>query len=110
MRFAMSAALALTVCATGCSIKLSTAGKTVVVADKAAVDDCSFLGTVTGKAAWFDKGAEPSENDARNKAADKGATHLRVIRQEGKGKNARTEAEAFKCFGKKPKKPKKPSH
>jgi hypothetical protein len=83
--------------ALGCATTLSTRARQVRDADPAMVQQCTFLGDLTGSSNWggFAKGTgmENAKNEVREKAADLGATHVVFTHtQEGS-----TSGRAYRC-------------
>jgi len=64
----------------GCATTLSQSAARVMDADMKMANDCQFLGEVHGTSGWGNlaasTGIENARNEAREKAASKGATHI----------------------------------
>ncbi|WP_426752502.1 DUF4156 domain-containing protein [Myxococcus sp. Y35] len=118
-RITMLAAVALL---TGCATaSLNAAGSRVVAAPNLNVDGCKFLGTVIGQGGGAFGGGYISNdqlmqyamNDAQNKAAALGATHLQTTAPQlggasGTTTTATVTGSAFACVAKGPSEDAKP--
>lgn len=95
--------LVASVLVTGCSTTLSRAGsqiRTLNANDK--VEACTFLGVVTATSPPFaitpGQEAEYAMNDARNKVAQLGGTHMKMLtNDQGVFTGATINAEAYRC-------------
>lgn len=103
----MKSIMALAVCSitilAGCSTTLSESGSRIrSVSSTQDLSDCDFLGVITAKSPEFAitpaQEAEYVMNDARNKVAKKGGTHLKILTQNhGIFTGATINAEAYIC-------------
>ena len=92
----------ITLAVAGCSTSLSARGSMIRDASDASVAPCKFVGRVQGSSGWggaaaSETGKHNAMNDAREKAADLGATHVvwRSARADGGGGMA--DGEAYRC-------------
>ena len=90
---------------TACSTTLSPAGSSVrTIGTSEDISECDFLGTITAKSPEFAitpaQEAEYVMNDARNKVAAQGGTHMKILTQNhGAFTGATINAEVYKCAG-----------
>ncbi len=99
----MLIALPIIVTLSGCSTVLSSEGAKVrSVSDKDDLTKCEFRGVITAKSPEF--ALTPSQeteyvmNDARNKVAATGGTHMKILtNQHGLFTGASINAEAYRC-------------
>jgi len=84
----------------GCATTLSPAGRQVQVADTDMVSECAFLGNVQGSSGWgslaASTGMQNARNEAREKAAKMGATHIVWANVEG-GYSPSAFGKAYRC-------------
>jgi hypothetical protein len=87
----------------GCSTTLTPAGSKIrTVNESDDIGNCKFLGTITAKSPEFaltpSQEAEYVMNDARNKVAAQGGTHMKVVTQNhGAFTGATINAEVYEC-------------
>lgn len=87
----------------GCSTTLTPAGSKIrTVNESDDIGQCEFLGTITAKSPEFaltpSQEAEYVMNDARNKVAAQGGTHMKVVTENhGAFTGATINAEAYDC-------------
>jgi Domain of unknown function (DUF4156) len=64
----------------GCATTLSPAAQNIRPADYSMVKDCTFLGDVQGSSGWGNlaasQGMQNAKNEAKEQAAQLGATHI----------------------------------
>ncbi|WP_347332883.1 DUF4156 domain-containing protein [Marinimicrobium locisalis] len=88
----------------GCSTTLTPAGAKIrTVNESDNIAKCEFLGTITAKSPEFaptpSQEAEYVMNDARNKVAAQGGTHMKVVTENhGAFTGATINAEAYECL------------
>lgn len=86
-----------------CATSLSSSGSQVrTISSGDNVEACDFLGVVTAKSPAFaltpGQEAEYVMNDARNKVAERGGTHMRMLNDNhGIFTGATINAEAYRC-------------
>jgi len=96
--------LAIAALLTGCTTTLTPGGALVKETDVATfnTERCDYLGFVTGHSSYnqgsiFEtKGRENAKNDARNKAAEMGATDI-TDREAGFGRHMNIRYKAYSC-------------
>lgn len=84
----------------GCTTTLSQAGSGVVQADEKMVAACQFLGTVEGSSGFGNiaasTGMQNAKNQATEKAASMGATHIVITSVTG-GYSPAAQGRAYRC-------------
>ncbi len=84
----------------GCATTLSQSAARVIDANIKMTENCQFLGDVHGWSGWGNSaaslGIENAENQAREKAASMGATHI-VWTSEATGFKTKVNGKAFLC-------------
>lgn len=84
----------------GCALPASEAARSVHPADERMVGHCQYLDDVTGWSGWGnlaqDAGMTNARNQARERAADLGATHI-VWRGMAGGYSPNVVARAYRC-------------
>ena len=92
--------VALAASTVGCATNPSGAGMMVRFADINGVSDCQYLGPVNGSSGWGglmnDVGVNNAQNEALDKAARLGATHI-VNKSSSGGWGSTFLADAYKC-------------
>lgn len=87
----------------GCTTALTPAGSAIrTVNESDNIGSCQFLGTITAKSPEFaitpSQEAEYVMNDARNKVAAQGGTHMKIVTQNhGAFTGATANAEVYNC-------------
>jgi hypothetical protein len=88
------------VTAAGCALPTSQQARSVKSADEAMITTCEYLDEVTGWSGWGnlaqDAGMENARNQARERAAELGATHV-VWRGLAGGYAPNVVARAYRC-------------
>lgn len=85
---------------TACSTVLTTSGNSVRVIDDKSKSDCRFIGTVSAFDTLGGNTGQESENamnEARNKAAARGANAIKVIHMQTTFQGTTVTAEALWC-------------
>lgn len=96
-------ATVLIVIMVGCSTALTREGATVrTVNDTDDLSNCEFRGVITAKSPELAltpaQETEYAMNDARNKVAERGGTHMKILtNQQGLFTGASMNAEAYRC-------------
>jgi hypothetical protein len=94
------AALLACVSLSSCATTLSTAARGIVPADDKMVADCKFVGDVQGSSGFGNVaasvGMENAKNEALEKAAKLGATHVVFVTVSG-GYSPYATGKAYKC-------------
>jgi hypothetical protein len=97
MRHLLAAYLLL---CSGCATTLSPAGSGVIQADEKMIADCRFLGQVEGSSGFGNIAASTGMANARNEATEKaariGATHILFVDVSG-GYSPNAQARAYDC-------------
>lgn len=90
----------LPILVSACATTLSPAARQVRVADTSMVSDCTFLGNAQGSSGWGNlaasTGMQNARNEAREQAADMGATHVVWENVEG-GYSPSAFGKAYRC-------------
>jgi len=86
--------------AAGCALPTSQRARSVTSADESTVAGCAYLEDVTGWSGWGnlaqDAGMKNARNQARERAAELGATHV-VWRGLAGGYSPNVVARAYRC-------------
>lgn len=86
----------------GCATRQSQQAAEVLTADERMVDGCQLLGEVDGSSGWggvaASKGMNNARNEAREKAARLGATHVVWMNMAG-GYTPYAVGRAYRCAG-----------
>lgn len=96
-------ALALAFVLAGCSTALTKEGSTIRTVNASDdLSDCEFRGVITAKSPELAltpaQETEYAMNDARNKVAERGGTHMKILtNQQGLFTGASMNAEAYRC-------------
>jgi len=86
--------------ASGCATSLSTGGLSIVDADERSVINCTLIRNVSGSSGWGNlaasTGINNAQNEAREKAARAGATHI-VWKTVNGGFSPYVSGNAYRC-------------